>query len=443
VHHLKKVLLAVLLLLPVSCVWADDRELYQADVCNKGQITVDVAIAYRDFGFNDEFWIIDFWWHVPAGECKIVFSHFYAPNNLLNFRPFPLHLAFAFTDSSGVWGAAMVKPPGDIARSHLKLCVTQGNHKYKNDDDPAAECRRNPNPEAFLIPASIDWEPTKGSTCCSSYVHEYGPPVRFTVALGPNDRAIPLGPRASTGGAAPTSGTPGGTRPAGSIPAPFGEGTLTAMLNGRKIIRWRGQVADRQWYYEDGSPVTRDRDMRGLTGVENSPLFDDTMYNARADRSKQTELMMAISHELEGPRGFHTAVITDDFGRFTYILLETGNKALGLSMGFEGSVQVAVHPYALDFQQARIEKGNKSDFAVVIPCRKGLSTRSAPAPTEAHDSCAQFRPIANDRLGDHLPFDWIIFAVRNEESGKIVISALRDLVQEMDKRFQRGSVQSR
>jgi hypothetical protein len=200
-HHLKTVLLATALLLSASRVRADDRELYHAEVCNKGQLTVDVAIAYRDFGFNDEFWVIDRWWHIRGGECKVVFSHTYAPNNVLNFRPFPLHLAFAFTDSTGVWGAAKVEPPGDIARSHLKLCVAKNDQKYREDhDDPATACKKSS--EGFLIPASIDWEPTHGSTCCQ--YGDYGPPIKFTVALGPNDRAVPLGPRTSTGGPAPT-----------------------------------------------------------------------------------------------------------------------------------------------------------------------------------------------------------------------------------------------
>jgi hypothetical protein len=217
------------------------------------------------------------------------------------------------------------------------------------------------------------------------------------------------------------------------------------MFIGRKITRWRGQVADQQWYYESGSPVTRDREMPGLTGVEKNPLFDDTLYDARADRSKLTEIMKVIRHELDGERGYQTAATTDDFGRFICVLKKAGIKALGLDIAFEDTVQLEVHAYALDFKQAKIEKLNNGEFELAIPCRKGLITRSAPAPIpiEALDSCALFRPVTHDRLGDHLPSDSIVLAVPSEESGRIVISALRDLVPEMGTRFRRGSVESR
>ena len=201
--NLRTMFLATLLLLPASRACADNRELYQADVCNKGQITVDVAIAYKDLAFN-EVWMIERWWHVRPRECKPVWRQFYAPNNVLNFRSFPLHLAFAFTDSTGVWGAAKVPPPRNIAASHLQLCVSTGDQKYKVDaKDPAAACKGQR--EAFLIPASIDWEPTNGTTCCQW--GDYGPPMKFDVALGPSDRAIPLGPRATPGALASGPGT--------------------------------------------------------------------------------------------------------------------------------------------------------------------------------------------------------------------------------------------
>lgn len=165
---------------------SDDRELYQAEVCNSGQLAVDVAIAYRDWGFNDPYWVIEYWWSVKPGRCETIFSHFYAPNNWLSYQSFPLHLAFAFTDSTGVWGAAMVRPPSGVAASRFKLCVGRKNYKYRLDGkSPQAAC-----PKALLIPASIDWEPTRGAVYQEFL--GYGHPRRFVVALGRGDRAIPL-----------------------------------------------------------------------------------------------------------------------------------------------------------------------------------------------------------------------------------------------------------
>jgi hypothetical protein len=63
--------------------------------------------------------------------------------------------------------------------------------------DPATACKNDP--KAFLIPASIE--------CDSDFISldplGYGTPRTFTVALGPNDRAIPLGPQAAARGPAP------------------------------------------------------------------------------------------------------------------------------------------------------------------------------------------------------------------------------------------------
>ena len=152
--RLRIVVVTMLLLLPAGRLWAQSydaagpRELYHAEVCNTGRIAVDVAVAYRDFGFTDEFWMVDYWYRVAPGNCKLVFSHFYAPNNLFSFQSFPLHVAFAFTDSTGIWGAAKVQPPGGIASSRLKLCVERGNNKYRVDTkDPGVKC-----PKGILIP---------------------------------------------------------------------------------------------------------------------------------------------------------------------------------------------------------------------------------------------------------------------------------------------------
>jgi hypothetical protein len=196
------VLLIMLLLLPASHLGA--YEVYSAEVCNKGQLGVDVAVAYRAFGFNDEFWVIDGWYGVPPGKCKAVFAHEYADNRL-EHRSFPVHLAFAFTDSTGVWGTANVKPPGNVAASRLQLCVTRKNFEYRVDTkDPATACKGQPN--SFLIRASIDHEPKNPDYFNhGTGVHYRG--LSATVALGANDRAIPLGPQASTGGAAQGPGT--------------------------------------------------------------------------------------------------------------------------------------------------------------------------------------------------------------------------------------------
>jgi len=182
--------LLVLAVLPATHAWAaDDEDLYHAEVCNEGQRTVQVAMAYHDWGFSSEpFWMIEYWQTVKPGNCKEVFSHNYRANNILSYQSFPLHLAFAFTDSTGAWGAAKVAPPRGVAASHERLCISRGNSWYKVEaKSPLANCPRN-----LQIPASIDWEPTEGALW-SNYTNSYEPPKTFTVSIGANDRAIPLG----------------------------------------------------------------------------------------------------------------------------------------------------------------------------------------------------------------------------------------------------------
>jgi hypothetical protein len=176
----------------------DDRERYEAEVCNEGRISVDVAVAYTDFGFVNEFFQVHGWQVVRPGECKTVFSHLYAPQNWLSFQSFPLHLAFGFEDSTGVWGAARVAPPDwdDAAPSRAQLCVTKDGFSYEViAEDPQRTCT---GAGEFLIPASILWEPTSPTSVYGEWNQVLGGPARFTVALGPSDRANPLGPRAST-----------------------------------------------------------------------------------------------------------------------------------------------------------------------------------------------------------------------------------------------------
>ena len=196
--NLRIALLITSLLLPVARAWAQaydaagPRELYHAEVCNAGQMTVEVGVAYKDFGFNDEFWVIDYWYRVVPGKCKVVFQHFYAPNNLLSYQSFPLYVAFTFTDSTGMRGAAKVNPPPGTTASRLNLCASREDYKYRlNGKTPEApRCPKGPTPVSFV------WEPTKG-VYANAYSREYPPPKRFTVALGPNDRALPIGPQAS------------------------------------------------------------------------------------------------------------------------------------------------------------------------------------------------------------------------------------------------------
>jgi hypothetical protein len=239
-HQLRAALFVAVSLLPaLASAQYFERELYHAEVCNEGQIGVDVAVAYTDFGFINEFFAVHGWQFVRPGECKTIFSHWYAPQNLFSFQSFPLHIAFGFTDSTGVWGVAMVEPPDGIARSQSRLCVHRQGFSYEViADDPQKACT---GPGEFLIPASIVWEPTSPAAYPTEFNDEWGPPETFTVALGPNDRAIPMGPQTSSAPARVTDNV----RVVDASPNAKGW-----LLTGYEVTRYGDE-----WRFADGRPV--------------------------------------------------------------------------------------------------------------------------------------------------------------------------------------------
>ena len=111
------VLLSTWLLLPAARVWAqayDAAGPIESSITRKSAMRAGSRWMWRSpiriSASTTSFGSIDYWYQVDPGKCKLVFSHFYAPNNLFSFQSFPLYLAFAFTDSTGVRGAAKVNP---------------------------------------------------------------------------------------------------------------------------------------------------------------------------------------------------------------------------------------------------------------------------------------------------------------------------------------------
>jgi hypothetical protein len=200
VRHLILIITSLLVTLSANVRADDDFELYTTEVCNSGSLPVDVAVAYWEYnGFvSGHYWRVDYWYEVAAGKCERVFYHNYLPNDLETDK-FPLHIAFAFTDATGVWGAAPVrswKGP-EAQRSNLRLCVQRNSFKYRFEQaDPASLCEGpDGNRSYFSIPAAIDFEPLHGNQIDrgTNYYHER----TFTIALGPADRATPLGQQAA------------------------------------------------------------------------------------------------------------------------------------------------------------------------------------------------------------------------------------------------------
>ena len=152
--QLRVFLLTALMLLPASRLLGQgkprDVDVRNTPVvCNDGTIPVSVARAFRSVlgpFYNDQ-WVIQGWYSVGPGTCsEIGPEEVYQDGGL--FNPFKEDsvtlLAFAFRDSTGVWGAARVRDTTDgvFKPSNQKLCVQRGAFRVVQDaskgEDPAA-----------------------------------------------------------------------------------------------------------------------------------------------------------------------------------------------------------------------------------------------------------------------------------------------------------------
>jgi hypothetical protein len=204
-------------------------------VCNDGRIPVSVARAFRDEDLGtaaSRTWSIQGWYVVDPGNCSEI-----GPDNDYASPIFGdqavTFLAFAFTDSTGVWGAARVPEPGiresgsdAFTSADQQICVrTDGDFHYMrstSQGDPAKECDRG-RPGYNRIPASLQYN--------GDYDESFPEDYTLHVGFGPGDRAIPLGSQGSARGSnntsAPKPGNPPPAKPSGDAPSdydPFGPG---------------------------------------------------------------------------------------------------------------------------------------------------------------------------------------------------------------------------
>jgi hypothetical protein len=179
-------------------------------VCNDGQIPVSVARAYKDMHSwpSSGDWTVQGWYTVSSGQCNAIGpGHYYTRGAEYSEETYSLTLlAFAFTDSTGVWGAARVGEPDPreaekaYKASNQQLCVQNQAFLYTRSTspgEPAKECDRG-LPGYYRIPASLAFYGENNVFVSKKTLH---------VSFGPSDRAIPLG---TSGGAAPKTATPGG-----------------------------------------------------------------------------------------------------------------------------------------------------------------------------------------------------------------------------------------
>jgi hypothetical protein len=178
-------------------------------VCNDGELRVSVARGHKDMHSwpSSGEWRIEGWFVVDPGKCSEIGPPSYYTRGSEYSEPTytVTHLAFAFTDAAGVWGAARVAEPDPREaekawkNSHQQLCVQNGSFLYTRSTaqgDPANECDRG-LPGYYRIPAALAFYGENNVLVSKNTLH---------ISLGSKDHAIPM----AGGGLAPKTAPPGG-----------------------------------------------------------------------------------------------------------------------------------------------------------------------------------------------------------------------------------------
>jgi hypothetical protein len=179
----------------------------QVVACNHGTITFSVAQAYLySKPFSGYQWQFEGWYNVDPGKCTDIGSpKDYHNGGLFSGKGSITLLAFAFYDSTGMWGVARLSDPGNVVfhPSNQQFCVKNDFFRY-NRDSPGGDLPRGCDGAQTgyqMIPASFEYTGPVFSSRDGAFFQKND----FFVTLSPSDRAIPLGKQTSSGGASQSS----------------------------------------------------------------------------------------------------------------------------------------------------------------------------------------------------------------------------------------------
>lgn len=183
-------------------------------VCNDGQIPVSIARAFKDMQAFTKDWTVQGWYTVSPGQCSAIGpEHTYtvAGIGLWSDEDYSVTLlAFAFTDSTGAWGAARARATDEggehygFKPSNQQLCVQNGAFVYARNTskgEPAKACDGLAG--YYRIPASLAFY---GQSDQPLFADPLRAPAH--VSLGPTDRAIPLGTQGPSQASSNTTAKP-------------------------------------------------------------------------------------------------------------------------------------------------------------------------------------------------------------------------------------------
>ena len=340
------------------------------NLCNKGKVEVKFATALRSgssfFGYS---WHLDGWYAIPPGKCEDAYLH-----KSDSDPDEPIYVALAFTDSTGVWGAATFDKP----KVDTKLCVGMDSFEYPLNGNINLPCKSG----YFPFPAALYLEPVAWG-CSDKYpgqpINCWGRYYKFEFELDNDSRAIAAGP--SNGKrVAPTGSGPGASSTSGSSsltigeilagaaivagvaallstdsPKPFERGTLNASLLGKKIVRYSSSDSD--WYYEDGSHVNP---AWGLNGKTASWLMDAPDQHPTSD----PEVVAAFG-------SLRQALASSQYNRRTEI--EPTGRLSYSYIPYDGPSEYSttVNLSALDYKNAQpVVTDGRGVTGFMIPCKQ-------------------------------------------------------------------------
>ena len=207
---LRGFLMLALILLPASMARAQDWVIYGIEICNTGTMGFDVASAEKkpgEWAWSDYSWQIRGWMPIAPKKCEVVWQDQNWESGWTVTKPI-VHLVFAFTDSTGVWGVVPELDLGgttSMRKSDLQFCVREDAFAYERPKgDPSSGCKSGYD----LMPAAIEFNPAP-SVVQGRWAT--GPDVNL--ALTAKDRAIPWqgsstsAPTAAPRPDAPTAGS--------------------------------------------------------------------------------------------------------------------------------------------------------------------------------------------------------------------------------------------
>lgn len=210
-NPLRVLLLTTLILLPASrlCAQAeaDDYD-SQVGVCNDGTILFSVARAYREaHAFSNDTWEVQGWYNVNPGKCTEIGPPKHYHNGGSFGKDAVTLLAIAFSDSTGAWGSIKLQGGDDRIwqPSNQQFCVTPSEaFGYFRDSSDLPRACAGKQAGYQMISATYEYSGPLGSWRAGfPSNHE------LHVKLDSSDRAIPLGPQSSNGGASQRSSSAG------------------------------------------------------------------------------------------------------------------------------------------------------------------------------------------------------------------------------------------